>query len=177
MRQFCKLLCISFFAASTTVTAAEIYTWKDKDGVTHFSEEKPTYEAEINELKLSPVSATVEDTSPVKETTAAQPEQPVVEKQVKKREPYQAPETETDKLLYDDRMVDSTNVRIGKDINLNDDLVDSIDNPRVEHHIVDRKEVSINNDLVDREDVDRDNVELKKRIVDSKRVSLRAAEK
>lgn len=180
MHHFYKLLCISFIAASSNAAAAEIYTWKDKDGVTHFSEEKPKYEADINELELSPVSATVEDTAPVEETTPVQAKHPVAKKTEQDQQVSQEDDmsTEQDEEVFDGRTVDSTNVRIGKNINLNEELVDSLDKPRVEHHIVDRKDIRINNDLVDKKDAQRNNnVELKKRVVDSKRVTIRAAEK
>ncbi|WP_354623008.1 DUF4124 domain-containing protein [Psychromonas sp. MME2] len=142
MRALLTLLTVSFF--TTSAISAEIYTWTDKDGITHFSESKPAYQAEINEVTLLPISATI---SASEKTTAAplavKKEEVTRQNESKKQGEYQRPETATDKNILSERMVDQTDVSLKNDEE-NDALIDTIDRPLLRQAIVDGTTISIN---------------------------------
>ena len=144
MRQLCTLLAISVFA--TTTIAADIYSWTDKEGVTHFSESKPAYQAEINKVKLLPISATIS----ASETTNVTPptvksEKPRTQIETEEQSEYQVPETGTDKNIISNRLVDRTDISLENKVNLDDVAIDSIEQPVLRQEIVERPGVSIKN--------------------------------
>ena len=50
-----RLLLLFFIIILPSLSSAssEIYTWKDKNGITHFSENKPAYQAQITLVNIS----------------------------------------------------------------------------------------------------------------------------
>ena len=57
MHYFLTLLTILFSVSAS----AEIFTWEDKNGVTHFSESKPAYKAQITQIDLTSTTKSLPD--------------------------------------------------------------------------------------------------------------------